>query len=154
MFCSRDAKHDQYTRITMTDKVRVDKWLWAARFFKTRSLATEEVNKGRIQVNGSEVKPSRDIKVGDTLSIRREGFVQTVLIAGLSQTRGPASVAQLLYSETEQSLEAKSKWLEQRRYMREPSTSIENGRPTKRNRRDLEATLSKGWNGRWSASID
>ena len=58
----------------MTDKVRVDKWLWAARFFKTRTLATDEVNKGRVQVNGAEVKPSRDIKVGDLLSIRREGF--------------------------------------------------------------------------------
>ena len=62
----------------MTDKVRVDKWLWAARFFKTRTLATDEVNKGRVQVNGAEVKPSRDIKVGDLLSIRREGFIQSV----------------------------------------------------------------------------
>ena len=138
----------------MTDKIRVDKWLWAARFFKTRTLATDEVNKGRIQINGSEVKPSRDIRPGDLLSIRREGFIQTVCVLALSQTRGPASTAQLLYSETPESLKAKSIWVEQRRFMREPSSSIENGRPTKRNRRDLDATNNKGWNDRWSASID
>ncbi len=138
----------------MTDKVRVDKWLWAARFFKTRTLATDEVNKGRVQVNGAEVKPSRDIKVGDLLSIRREGFIQSVSILGLSQVRGPASSAQLLYTETPESLKAKATWVEQRRYMREPSTSIENGRPTKRNRRELDETRNQGWNDRWSASID
>ena len=138
----------------MTDKIRVDKWLWATRFFKTRTLATDEVNKGRIQINGSEVKPSRDIRPGDLLSIRREGFIQTVCVLALSQTRGPASTAQLLYSETPESLKAKSIWVEQRRFMREPSSSIENGRPTKRNRRDLDATNNKGWNDRWSASID
>jgi ribosome-associated heat shock protein Hsp15 len=138
----------------MTNKIRVDKWLWAARFFKTRTLATDEVNKGRIQINGSEVKPSRDIRPGDLLSIRREGFIQTVCVLALSQTRGPASTAQLLYSEIPESLKAKSIWVEQRRFMREPSASIENGRPTKRNRRDLDATNNKGWNDRWSASID
>ena len=138
----------------MTDKVRVDKWLWAARFFKTRTLATDEVNKGRVQVNGAEVKPSRDIKVGDLLSIRREGFIQSVSILGLSQVRGPASSAQLLYTEIPESLKAKATWVEQRRYMREPSTSIENGRPTKRNRRELDETRNQGWNDRWSASID
>ncbi len=138
----------------MTDKVRIDKWLWAARFFKTRTLATDEVNKGRIQVNSSEVKPSRDIKVGDQISIRREGFIQTVSVLGLSQNRGPASTAQLLYSETPESVQAKATWVEQRRYMRDPSTTIENGRPTKRNRRELDETKSRGWNERWSASID
>jgi len=138
----------------MTDKVRVDKWLWAARFFKTRTLATDEVNKGRVQINGAEVKPSRDVKVGDLLSIRREGFIQTVSILGLSHIRGPASTAQLLYAETPESISAKATWAEQRRYMREPSTSIENGRPTKRNRRDLDETRNQGWNDRWSASID
>ena len=138
----------------MTEKVRVDKWLWAARFFKTRTLATDEVNKGRIQVNGTEVKPSRDIKAGDTLSIRREGFIQTVSVLGVSQTRGPASTAQLLYQETPQSLQAKSTWAEQRKYMREPSNSIEHGRPTKRDRRDLDETINRSWNDRWSASID
>ena len=137
-----------------TDKMRVDKWLWAARFFKTRSLATDEVNKGRIQVNSAQVKPSRDIKIGDILSIRREGFIQTICVLGLAQTRGPASVAQLLYSETPESLQAKQIWIDQRRYMREPSTSIEHGRPTKRNRRDLDETEKRGWNDRWSASID
>ena len=138
----------------MTEKIRIDKWLWAARFFKTRTLATDEVSKGRILVNDQIAKPSKEIKLNDILSIKREGFVQTVTVLGLSQNRGPASVAQLLYNETPQSLEAKSRWVDQRKYAREPSSSIENGRPTKRNRRDLDQTREHGWNDRWSASIE
>ncbi len=138
----------------MTEKIRIDKWLWAARFFKTRTLATDEVSKGRILVNDQIAKPSKEIKLNDILSIKREGFVQTVTVLGLSQNRGPASVAQLLYNETPQSLEAKSRWVDQRKYAREPSSSIENGRPTKRNRRELDQTRAPEWNERWSASID
>jgi ribosome-associated heat shock protein Hsp15 len=138
----------------MTDRIRIDKWLWAARFFKTRTLATEEVNKGRIRVNNQEVKPSRDLKVGDVLSIKREGFIQCVCVLGLSQNRGPASTAQLLYSETPESLQAKASWIAQRKYLQEPSKAIEHGRPTKRQRRDLDETRHHAWNDRWSASID
>ena len=138
----------------MTEKIRIDKWLWAARFFKTRTLATDEVSKGRILVNDQIAKPSKEIKLHDILSIKRDGFVQIVTVLGLSENRGPASVAQLLYNETPQSLEAKLRWADQRKYAREPSSSIENGRPTKRNRRELDQTRANGWNDRWSASID
>jgi ribosome-associated heat shock protein Hsp15 len=138
----------------MNDKVRIDKWLWAARFFKTRSLATDEINKGRLSVNDQVAKPSKELKIGDTLSIKREGFVQIVNVLGLSQTRGPASTAQLLYRETEASLQNKLKWQENRKYAKEPSLSIEKGRPTKRDRRELDQSRDRSWNDRWSASID
>ncbi len=138
----------------MSEKIRIDKWLWAARFFKTRTLASDEIGKGRILVNGQVAKPSREVKIDDILSIKREGFTQTVAVLGLSQVRGSASIAQLLYKETEDSIQAKLKWTEQRKYVKEPSSSIENGRPTKRNRRELDQTREHGWNDRWSASIE
>ena len=133
--------------------MRVDKWLWAARFFKTRSLATDEILKGRIQVNGQEAKPAREIKVGDTLAIRQAPMVRTVVVQGLSQQRGPAPIAQQLYAETSESLLARAQASEQRRLAREPALSIEQGRPTKRQRRDLDQARH-GWDDRWSASID
>ena len=134
--------------------MRIDKWLWAARFYKTRSLASEEIGKGRIEVNGQEAKPSRDVKVGDTVVMRRDGLARTVVIKGLSEVRGPAPVAQQLYEETPESLKARAQALEQRRLAREPALSIEHGRPTKRGRRDLEEAKQQGWGDRWSASID
>ena len=134
------------------DKLRIDKWLWAARFFKTRSLATDEIDKGRIEINGQEVKPAREVKVGDTVAIRREGVTRTVLVRGVSDVRGPAPVAQKLYEETPESLQAREKAAEQRRFAREPALSIEHGRPTKRGRRDLDE--ARGWGDRWSASVD
>ena len=79
------------------DSLRIDKWLWAARFYKTRSLATEEVSKHRVQVNGQDVKPAREIKPGDTLRLRQGQIERTVVVKGLSAVRGPAPVAQLLY---------------------------------------------------------
>ena len=134
--------------------MRIDKWLWAARFYKTRSLASEEIGKGRIEVNGQEAKPSRDVKVGDTVVMRRDGLARTVVVKGLSEVRGPAPVAQQLYEETPESLKARTEALEQRRLAREPALSIEHGRPTKRGRRDLEEAKQQGWGDRWSASID
>ncbi len=134
--------------------MRIDKWLWAARFYKTRSLASEEIGKGRIEVNGQEAKPSRDVKVGDTVVMRRDGLARTVVVKGLSEVRGPAPVAQQLYEETPESLKARAQALEQRRLAREPALSIEHGRPTKRGRRDLEEAKQQGWGDRWSASID
>ena len=135
------------------DKIRIDKWLWAARFYKTRSLATDEINKGRIEVNQQTAKPSREVKTGDTVSIRREGLVRTVTVLGLSAVRGAAPVAQTLYADTAESIQAKDAYVVQRRFAKEPALSIEHGRPTKRDRRELQQA-QHGWDDRWSASID
>ena len=134
------------------DKLRVDKWLWAARFYKTRSLATEEIAKGRVQVNGAEVKPARELKAGDAVTLRQGPVTRTVLVMGLSHMRGPAPVAQQLYAETADSLAARQQAAEQRRLSPEPAHSIEHGRPTKRGRRELDD--AKSWGDRWSASLD
>ena len=134
------------------DKLRVDKWLWAARFYKTRSLATEEIAKGRVEVNGAEVKPARELKAGDTVTLRQGPVTRTVVVKGLSNLRGPAPVAQQLYAETADSLAARQHAAEQRRLSPEPAHSIEHGRPTKRGRRELDD--AKSWGDRWSASID
>jgi ribosome-associated heat shock protein Hsp15 len=136
------------------DRLRIDKWLWAARFYKTRSLASDEIDKGRVSINGQEVKPAREVKVGDTVTLRREGLARTVLVKGISHVRGPAPVAQQLYEETPDSLRAREEAAEQRRYAREPALSIEHGRPTKRGRRELDDAQRQGWGDRWSASVD
>ena len=137
------------------ERLRIDKWLWAARFYKTRSLATEEIDKGRIAVNGQEVnKPARELKVGDTVAVRREGLTRTVVVKALSDVRGPAPVAQQLYEETPESLQERERATEQRRYAREPALAIEHGRPTKRGRRELDEAQRHGWGDRWSASVD
>ena len=86
------------------ERLRIDKWLWSARFYKTRSLASEEIDKGRVHVNGQEVKPAREVKVGDTVAMRREGVTRTVVVKGVSNMRGPAPVAQQLYEETPESV--------------------------------------------------
>jgi len=135
------------------DKIRIDKWLCAARFFKTRSLATDEINKGRVEVNQQTAKPSREVKTGDTVAIRREGLVRTVIVMGLSGVRGSAPVAQTLYADTPESIQAKDAYVQQRRFAKEPALSIEHGRPTKRDRRELQQA-QHGWDDRWSASID
>ena len=135
------------------DKIRIDKWLWAARFYKTRSLATDEINKGRIEVNQQTAKPSREVKTGDTVAIRREGLVRTVTVMGLSDVRGSAPIAQTLYADTPESIQAKDAYVQQRRFAKEPALSIEHGRPTKRDRRELQQA-QHGWDDRWSASID
>ena len=139
------------------DKLRVDKWLWAARFYKTRSLATEEIGKGRVTLNGQPCKPSRDIKIGDTIALRRADLAVTVTVRGLSATRGPAPVAQQLYEETAESLQARQLAAERRRYAPEPAHSISHGRPTKHDRRamdDHKQDAAHAWDDRWSASID
>ncbi|TFZ08708.1 RNA-binding S4 domain-containing protein [Ramlibacter humi] len=135
------------------DKLRIDKWLWSARFYKTRTLAAEEIGKGRVAINGQEAKAACEVKVGDTVSVRREAVTRTVVVKGLSSVRGPAPVAQQLYEETAESLKARDEAAQQRRFAREPALSIEHGRPTKRGRRDLEEA-QRGWGDRWSASID
>ena len=132
------------------DKTRIDKWLWAARFFKTRSLATEAVNRGHAQIDKHDVKPARDVRVGDVLTIWQAKLPRTVVVMGISEQRGAAPVAQALYAETAESIEQRIKAAEQRRLSPEPALAMEHGRPTKRDRRDLE----KSWGDRWSASLD
>ena len=132
------------------NSLRIDKWLWAARFFKTRSIASEEIGKNRVQVNGQDAKASREVKAGDTVRLRQGAVERTVRVLGVSAARGPAPVAQLLYEETPESTEARLKAAEQHRLSREPALSIEQGRPTKRDRRQIE----RNWNDRWSAGID
>jgi ribosome-associated heat shock protein Hsp15 len=132
------------------ETLRIDKWLWAARFYKTRALAVEEIGKGRVLVNEQAVKPAREVRPGDRISVRQGAVVRVVLVQGLSGQRGPAPVAQQLYEETEASRLAREAAAEQRRLAAEPALSIEQGRPTKRDRRQMDKT----WNARWSASVD
>ena len=132
------------------DSLRIDKWLWAARFYKTRSLACDEVTKHRVQINDQDVKPAREVKVGDTLTVRQGNITKTVQVKGISAARGPAPVAQLLYEETPESIALRAKLAEQNRMAAEPAHSIEHGRPTKRDRRQIE----HAWDERWSASAD
>jgi ribosome-associated heat shock protein Hsp15 len=128
--------------------VRLDKWLWAARFFKTRSLATQEIDKGRIQVNGQAAKPARELKPGDRLEMRQGPVTRSIVVLALSHQRGPAPVAQALYEETADSVARRDEAAKQRKLASEPALAIEQGRPTKKDRRQLA-----DWN-RWSASID
>lgn len=128
--------------------MRLDKWLWAARFYKTRALAVDEINLGRVRVSGQPVKPARDVKVGDLLSIRTGAITREVQVLGLSAMRGPAPQAQLLYAETEASRLAREAAAEARRLAPEPAATITQGRPTKQDRRRLA-----DWD-RWSAVLD
>ena len=128
--------------------MRLDKWLWAARFYKTRSLAAEEIEKGRVQVNGQAAKPARAVRVQDRIEIRLPGYVRELLVTGLSAIRGPAPVARTLYQETAESIRAQQQAAEARRFGVEPADAHSDGRPTKRDRRELAE-----WQ-RWSASID
>ena len=136
-----------------SERLRIDKWLWAARFFKTRSLAANEIGKNRVQVNGEVAKASREVKPGDTVALRQGQVTRTVTVLGLSAQRGPAPVAQQLYQETADSIAEQAAMREQRRFAQEPALSIEQGRPTKRERRDLDQA-APGWGRRWSASVD
>jgi len=128
--------------------VRLDKWLWAARFFKTRSLAAEEIARGRVLANGQVAKASREVRTGDTLALRQGTVGRTVIVLGVSASRGPAPVAQALYQETAESIAAREAAALAHRLSPEPASAIEAGRPTKRDRRQLA-----DWN-RWSASVD
>ena len=118
--------------------VRIDKWLWAARFFKTRSLATEAVNGGKVELNGLRPKPSKDVKVGDQLRIRLGPFIHAVTVRGLSERRGRAAAAALLFEESPESIADRERLREQHRLA--PSIHREEGgRPTKKERREMSA---------------
>lgn len=133
--------------------MRLDKWLWAARFFKTRGLAADAVERQRVQVNGQPVKPARELRVGDEVALRLDALgPRQVIVRGLSLQRGPATVAQQLYDETPASIAARERAAEQRRLAPEPAATHAEGRPTKRDRREIERAAG-GWQ-RWSASID
>lgn len=136
------------------ERMRIDKWLWAARFYKTRSLAVDEIGKNRVQINGDTAKPAREIKPGDTVALRQGPVMRTVRVLGLSLQRGPAPVAQQLYEETPESIAAQAAARDARRVSREPALSIEQGRPTKRERRQLDTARQHGWGDRWTASVD
>jgi ribosome-associated heat shock protein Hsp15 len=123
--------------------VRVDKWLWAARFFKTRSLATKACELGRIRAHGQSLKPSRDVKVGDMLHVANDGGDFEIEVLLLSDVRGPASVAQTLYRETEASRELRLKVAAERRAARE-FEQLPAGRPSKRNRRHIIQFRGRG----------
>lgn len=127
----------------MTEKIRLDKWLWAARFYKTRSLASQEVGKGRILVNGQSAKPAKEVAVDDLISIRKEDLVTQVRVRAISNVRGPAPVAHLLYEETPESVAAREQAAELRRLAPEPAHDFTAGRPTKRDRRQMALVRGK-----------
>ena len=117
--------------------VRLDKWLWAARFFKTRSLAQQSVEGGRVKLNGERVKPARTLKTGDRLQIQIGGYAWIVTVCGLSDRRGPAPAARLLYEESEESRLKRQEKVAEHRAQINPSAAL-HGRPTKRDRRQLD----------------
>jgi len=124
------------------EKVRIDKWLWAARFFKTRSLAAKAVSGGHVHLNGSRVKPARPVQIGDELVIRRGEVEFTVHILALGDRRGPARIARTLYEETESSIAAREAAREERRLIRAAAVRPAK-RPDKRDRRRIREFLRK-----------
>jgi ribosome-associated heat shock protein Hsp15 len=135
--------NDRHTQEN-TAEVRIDKWLWAARFFKTRSLAAEAVAGGKVALNGARPKPSRTIRPGDHLNIRRSVYEWIIIVKGTSTYRGPASNAQRLYEETEESRSRRQAALAQLKLER-PADFHSPGRPSKKDRR----MISKFTNRRW-----
>lgn len=127
----------------MEERLRLDKWLWAARFYKTRSLAVDEIGKGRVLVNGQVAKPAREVGPGDLVTIRKSDPPIEVMVQGVSRVRGPAPVAAQLYQETDDSAAKRAHAAEMRRLAPEPSHDYDAGRPTKRDRRILAAVRGK-----------
>lgn len=125
------------------DSVRLDKWLWAARFFKTRSLATDAVAGGKVDVNGERAKPAKPIKPGDEIRLRIGPYEHVLMVRGLGERRGPASVAQTLYEETEASRVERQRLAAQLEMA--PATFVyeDKGRPTKKDRRDLSRFIDR-----------
>jgi ribosome-associated heat shock protein Hsp15 len=123
--------------------VRLDKWLWAARFFKTRSQATEAVDGGKVEVNGARVKPAKDVKVGDELRIRLGPYEHIVVVRALGDKRGSATIAHTLYDETPESIAAREKLRESHRMAPAMFVYEEKGRPTKKDRREISRFIEK-----------
>jgi ribosome-associated heat shock protein Hsp15 len=120
------------------EAVRLDIWLWAARFYKTRSLAAQAIELGRVLVAGERAKRARNVRVGDSILVRHPPYERTVIVRGLSDTRGPATVAAELYEETAESRAAREKLAAQMRAMGPSAFRSEAGRPTKKERRDMD----------------
>ncbi|HLT27573.1 MAG TPA: S4 domain-containing protein [Zeimonas sp.] len=131
----------------MTDPssdVRLDKWLWAARFFSARNLARQAIESGRVVVGGQRVKPARLVRIGDELRVRIGDDERIVRVLAISDRRGPAAVARTLYEESAESIERRERRREQHRWAADPAESIEGGRPTKRDRRRLSDWSDRG----------
>lgn len=146
-----DAQGRQSQLMSDPAGMRLDKWLWAARFYRTRAVAVDFIDKGRVQVNGQDAKRSRELRVGDLVALRqgeRAEVARELRVLALSTVRGPAAVAQQLYAETEASIAAREAAARARALHTEPVQAIAQGRPTKRDRRQLAQ-----WR-RWSASAD
>jgi ribosome-associated heat shock protein Hsp15 len=135
-FNSTDGESSDHTRM---DAVRIDKWICAARFFKTRGIAAEAVLAGHVHLNRTRVKPSKNVRIGDELEIRIGATLWTVVVEGLSDKRGPATAAQELYSETEASRIAREQEAQQRKLATPPIGADLGARPTKQDRRRLDA---------------
>lgn len=131
--------------MTELQAVRIDKWLWAARFFKTRTLAQEAVELGRVRLDGSRAKSSREVRPGDRLEITRGEEKFTVYVEALSTARGPAAVAQTLYRETDESRILREENAAMRKLAAEPALAIKKGRPTKRDARRIRYFTSSGF---------
>jgi len=123
--------------VEYVETVRLDKWLWAARFFKSRTLAVSAIDVGRVHVNGDRAKPARLIKVGDKLLVQREQDRMELVVRGITEQRKSAPLARLLYEETPESADLRQQMAESRRLFSEPSRGLY-GRPTKRDRRSLD----------------
>jgi ribosome-associated heat shock protein Hsp15 len=123
------------------ESTRIDKWLWATRFFKTRTQAADAVERGKVRVNGDAVKPARSLKAADTLTIDNGATLWEVVVLGLTDVRRAASIAQTMYQETEASLKKRQALAENRRYFSEPTAAFK-GRPTKRDRRLIDKSGS------------
>lgn len=124
-------------------RVRIDKWVWAARFFKTRSLAAQAVEKGRVRLGGVTVKPARDVRVGDIVTIDLDRLEWEVTVTGISDIRGPASIARTLYEETAEGKSRREAEVARRKLYREPGAERE-GRPTGRERRVIDRAGTSG----------
>ncbi len=131
------SKNNNRSENAEKNKIRLDKWLWAARFYKTRALATEAIRGGKVHLNGQRFKPSHNAEIGHTIRIKKESIEQTVIIRELSGKRGPASTAQALYEETRESIELREKCTQERKAMFEGMPQYTVRRPSKKDRRKI-----------------
>jgi ribosome-associated heat shock protein Hsp15 len=127
-----------------SEPIRIDKWLWAARFFKTRSLAAEAVAGGKVEINGARAKPSRNVRTGETLNIRKGPFEWTVIVRAVAKNRGSAPQARLLFDETEESVRKRAVAAAQMKFERPPEFDLP-GRPSKKDRRAMQRFTKRGW---------
>ena len=131
------SKNNNRSENAEKNKIRLDKWLWAARFYKTRALATEAIRGGKVHLNGQRFKPSHNAEIGHAIRIKKESIEQTVIIRELSGKRGPASTAQTLYEETRESIELREKRTQERKAMFEGMPQYTVRRPSKKDRRKI-----------------